>query len=108
MTKLKLKAKPKEAFAIYSMNCLRCSHLVDGAKKAYVPCHFSKGNMECPALEVKVVPVGQAMRYAKSVLKARDKRDLEKEAHLLKRVASKSKEFQSRFSDILQSLTGAH
>lgn len=105
MAKPSIKPKPLiEALAIYSSKCLKCSHLVDGGKKAYVTCHYSKGNEECPAQEVRIVPVGQAVRFAKAVKKARSKRDLKKEAELLKVVSTKSKEFQSRFYDFLQSL----
>lgn len=105
MAKPSIKPKPmKEALAVYTPKCLRCSHLVDGAKKAFVKCHFSKGNSECPAQEVRIVPVGQALRFARAVMKARNSRDVEKEAELLKVVSAKSKEFQSRFYDFLQTL----
>lgn len=107
MNKPNIKPKAlRESLAVYSNKCLKCSHLVDGAKKAFVQCHFTKGNAECPAAEVRIVAVGQAVRYAKAVLKARTKRDLEKEAGLLNKVSLRSKEFQSRFYDVLKSLSG--
>lgn len=97
----------REVLGLYSNDCLKCSHLVEGGKKAFAKCHHSKGNTYCPAQEVKIVIVGQAKKLATRVIKARDKRDLTAEARLLNSVASKSKEFQSKFYDILESSNGA-
>ena len=92
----------QEHFAIYSNNCLKCSHLVDTAVKAYNVCHYSKGNIACPASEVKIVVVGKAISLAEKVKQARSERNIGAEARILTQVALMSSAFQERFYSELE------
>ena len=90
----------KELFALYSVNCLRCSRLIPGLPNAY-GCH-SEVNSECPASEVTFVVVGKAARFAKAVKRARANGNTRREADLLVAVAKKSPAFIERFNQFLQ------
>ncbi len=90
-----------EHLALYSADCMTCSHLSETGTEAYEKCHFSKGNKLCPAAEVRLVVVGEALTYARRVLRARDKRLPKKEARLMKYVAAQPAAFQSRFYEYL-------
>jgi hypothetical protein len=92
----------KEFIAVYSDNCTNCSHLIPSKPKKFSTCHFSKGNVYCPASELKIVVVGKAYRYAKIVLNARTVRDAKTEARILGTVAKQSQEFQERFYAALE------
>jgi hypothetical protein len=92
----------KEMLALYSINCLKCSHLVETATFAFVKCHYSKGNLNCPALELSIVIVGKADVYAKRVLKARLEKDIKVEAALLTTVSKESVAFQAKFQEALE------
>lgn len=92
----------KEYFALYSADCMTCSHLSETGTTAHVGCHFSKGNTECPAAEVRFVVVGEALEYAKRVLAARDKRLPKREARLMRHVGQQSKAFRSKFYQALE------
>src|ERR1700730_15176439 len=94
--------KRRISLGIYRPECLKCSHLVELGNKTYDKCHYTKGNTHCPASEVKIVVIGQALLYAGKVKLARDARDSEKEAALMNAVASKSKAFQSKFYEALE------
>lgn len=87
----------RELLALYSQNCLKCSHLVDVGTRAFNRCHYTQGNKECPAKEVALVVVGKARQYAQRVLKARTERNLPAEANLLGLVAKESEAFQEKF-----------
>lgn len=91
----------KEQLALYSTNCLKCSHLVETGTFAYVKCHHSNGNNECPASELSIVFVGKAVIYAKRVLKARLNKELAAEAQLLITVSKESPAFQEKFQQSL-------
>jgi hypothetical protein len=92
----------RERLAIYSPKCKTCKHLDPAETKAYILCHFSKGNSHCPASEVQIVVVGAAYRLAKQVLAARDKRDAKEEARIFARVAKEIPEFQERFYSAIE------
>lgn len=94
--------KKKINLGIYSENCLECKSFVEVATKTFSNCHYSKGNVHCPAAEVKIVIIGQALLLAGKVRLARDARDSEKEVVLMRKVASKSKAFQSKFYEALE------
>ena len=89
----------REAFAIYSKNCLRCSHLVESATKTYNTCHHSKGNSYCPASEVTIVVTGKIDRYIKRLKKARARKDAKAESKVWASVEKESEIFKSRFYD---------
>ena len=95
----------KELLALYSVNCLKCSHLVETATFAFVKCHHSKGNQQCPASEIAIVIVGKATVYAQRVLKARLNQDLKVEAALLTTVSKESLAFQAKFHEALLTAT---
>jgi len=92
----------QEYLAIYSNNCLKCSHFVDTATKKYTSCHYSKGNKSCPAVEVKVVVVGKAMSWASLVRQARAERNAQVEANIMSQVAKMSEAFRERFYSELE------
>lgn len=80
---------------------MTCKHLCETGVRDFQDCHFSKGNKLCPASEVRLVVVGEALTYARRVLRARDKRHPKREARLMKYVAAQSAAFQSRFYEYL-------
>lgn len=87
--------------SLYSERCLKCSHLVAGAPKAYTSCH-SERNPQCPAAEVRIVFTGLATRCAKEVKQARLKGDLKREARILAFVAEQGKVFEQKFLESLK------
>jgi hypothetical protein len=90
-----------EYLALYSSNCLSCKHLCETGVRDFQDCHFSSGNKQCPASEVRLVVVGEALQYARRVLRARDKRQPKREARLMQYVGKQSAAFQSRFYEYL-------
>ena len=69
---------------------------------SFVKCHFSKGNKHCPASELVIVVVGQAIRWAGLVIAARERRDPKAEARILAQVAKQPVSFQERFYSALE------
>lgn len=56
---------------VHSKKCLNCIHLAPTiGKKVYSDCHFSKGNENCPAAEVKIVVMLPYEVIANRMLKA--------------------------------------
>lgn len=102
MSIAKIPLEDKELFALYNANCMQCKHLSETGSTAFVECHYSKGNTQCPAAEVRFVVVGEAVEYAKRVLRARDKRLSKREARLMQYVAKQSKAFRAKFYDALE------
>lgn len=90
-----------EYFALYSANCTSCLHLSETGTRDFHDCHFTNGNKQCPAAETRFVVVGEALLYARRVLRARDGRKPKKEAKLMQYVAAQSAAFQSRFYEYL-------
>ncbi len=85
--------------ALYSTKCKRCSHLDSEAPQTFNKCHYSKGNAECPAKEVRIAVVGEAKRYAAAAKKARREGNLAREAEILEAVAKRSDAFQYKFQE---------
>jgi hypothetical protein len=54
---------------LYADGCLDCKHLVEGADTDFVKCHFSRGNVHCPAANVKIQFVGARVRWDKKIEK---------------------------------------
>ena len=82
---------------------MKCKHLSpETGTVSEVECHFSKGNTQCPAEEVKFVIVGEALNYAKRVLAARDKRHPKTEAKLMQHVGSQTAAFKLKFYQYLE------
>lgn len=88
-----------EHLALYSSNCKRCGHLDPEEEKKFNKCHFSAGNTECPAQEVQLAVVGEAIRLAKAIKKARSDKDMKKEIEILQYVAERSPAFQQKFRE---------
>lgn len=92
----------KEFLALYSGNCVGCKHLYELGTVLHEECHYSNGNTQCPASEVKLVVVGEAVDMARRVLRARDKRQPVREAKIMQSVGTKSDAFKSKFYDALE------
>jgi superfamily I DNA/RNA helicase len=88
-----------EYLALYSQKCKSCGHLDPEEERKYNKCHFSKGNNECPAAEVRIAVVGEAKRLADALKRARARHDMEKEIEILSRVAKRSAAFQQKFRE---------
>jgi len=93
-----------EYLALYSTNCKRCHYLDPQEPKKFTRCHFSKGNTDCPATEIRIVIAGKATRMAHKVVEARKNRDSVAEAAIFAALVSESAAFQSRFYDDLESI----
>lgn len=85
--------------ALYSRNCKTCKHLDPEEEKVFEKCHFSKGNTECPAQEIRFAIVGEAKRFATALQKAKKQKDLAKEVKILEAVAKRSAAFQHKFRE---------
>lgn len=94
--------REKDLLAIYSENCLKCGHFVQGVSRKFKDCHESKGNKQCPASEVEVVVVGKAAVYASKLLKAQDRRDAVGTAKIFAYVAKQPAGFQAKFYDAIE------
>lgn len=88
-----------EYLALYSPRCKRCGHLDPDEERKFNKCHFSAGNTECPAQEVRFAVVGEAKRLAGAIKKARAARDIKKEIKILSLVESRSPAFQQKFRE---------
>jgi hypothetical protein len=100
-----MKEKQRESLALFSRRCKTCKHLDPEESKAWVSCHFTKGNEHCPAQEIQFIIVGEAYRLAKQILLARDVRNAAEEAKILAKVARESQTFQERFYAALENST---
>lgn len=72
---------------VHSKKCLNCTHFAPNiAKKVYYDCHYSKGNENCPASEVKVVVMLPYETIANALLKAHVTGDAAKMSSLMARL----------------------
>ena len=92
----------REFVALYSADCMTCMHLSETGSRDFQECHFKNGNKQCPASELRFVVVGEALDYARKVLRARDRRHSKREARLMSYVSAQSAAFQSRFYEYLE------
>lgn len=83
----------KEYLELYSDNCLQCSHLIEGAPKTFNKCHYTAGNKDCPASEIRIITTGRVRRAAALIKQARADKDPEREAEILQKVSSESPGF---------------
>jgi hypothetical protein len=97
MTTKDEKSDERERVAIFSANCFECAHLRADKTKLFKACHFSAGNRFCPAEGLIFVTVGEAYQLAEQVHDARDKRDAETEARILRKAASLNDYSRERF-----------
>jgi len=89
----------KDVLALYSRKCKRCGHLDPEETKKFTSCHYSRGNIECPAQEVQIAVVGEAKRLAASLKKAKAEDNLRLEIRILEYVRTKTQAFQHRFKE---------
>jgi hypothetical protein len=54
---------------LFGTGCLECKHLVDDADVDYKVCHFSKGNMACPAAYIRIKFIGDRVKWEHRVKK---------------------------------------
>lgn len=52
---------------LFGSGCLDCTHLVADAEVTYKKCHFSQGNMHCPAAYFKIEYIGDRVIWEKKV-----------------------------------------
>ncbi len=64
-------------FQLYSGDCLDCDELVENGEVAgrNLRCHVSKGNVTCPAGEIKMIFVGPRNFWLQKCLKAKESGD---------------------------------
>lgn len=60
---------------LYGEGCMDCKALVASAEETRTDCHFSAGNIYCPAGSMRVVFFGERMRLLQRIRKARSKGD---------------------------------
>lgn len=87
--------------ALFSKKCKTCGHLDPDEPKKY-SCTFESGNEQCPAPEVQIVVVGQAIHLAHQVQQARMRRDPKDEAKILAFVSKQSEPFRNKFYSELE------
>lgn len=91
----------RECVVLYSEKCFRCSHLVDGAPKTYNKCHFSSGNVNCPASAVRIITSGKILKYVARMEKAQAEKDAPVVAAIWAEISAESPEVQRRLFDVL-------
>lgn len=81
------KSKELEYFALYKPECLNCKSLV-GSLGALTKqsCHYSKGNKECPASEVRIIVTGRLERMARALKQAQISNDVPRQLRVLNAV----------------------
>lgn len=55
--------------SLYADGCFDCKHLVEGGEVDYTKCHFTRGNVHCPAQNVRIQFVGARVRWDKKLQK---------------------------------------
>ncbi len=83
----------KEYLEVYSIRCLSCAYFVEGAKHKYNDCHYTAGNADCPAAEVRIVPTGKVRRAARLIKEARAAKNPVREAEILESLSKESPAF---------------
>ena len=72
---------------LFSKNCLNCKHLCpDAAKEIFTKCHYTKGNENCPAKEVKFVISLPHESIARKLLRAHLSNDASRLSDLMARL----------------------
>lgn len=94
-------AMSKEVFALYSRECLSCGHLVSGLPERAKPCHYDKGNTDCPASEVVITMTKRLKVMVTNLKKARREHDAAAEAAILAKVAKETQANQQTFYRLL-------
>lgn len=95
-----MRAEP-DYLALYSKNCLKCAHLVEGMTKTFEKCHFKNGNNMCPASDLRITITGKIRQYLKRLRAARKKQDAKTEAAIWAEISEESRAFQTRMYNLL-------
>lgn len=91
----------RECVVLYAEKCFRCSHLVDGAPKTFNRCHFSAGNVDCPAVAVRIITSGKIRQYVKRMEAAQEAKDAPTIAAIWAEIAAETPEVRRRLFDVL-------
>lgn len=76
-------ASIKLVIEAHAAGCLDCTHLVPSGSTEYSKCHFSAGNVNCPAQSVKIVFVGRRNLFTAKLAAARAAQDSNKVLRIL-------------------------
>lgn len=82
---------------IFKHECLNCISLYANGTKQYKKCHFTEGNEDCPASQVKIVvgiPVG---RLIKRILDAEELGEAESLTEVYAKISTKDPDVQALF-----------
>lgn len=80
---------------LYSSNCLSCYSLCSHAEaKAFTSCHFSKGNIYCPAKDVSLRIGGDYKTIASKIVESMRKNDLASVTRKMNRLKRKEPQEQ--------------
>lgn len=80
----------RDVVLLYKPKCLECKHLFpEGGKKVYSGCHFSKGNDDCPAKELKLVVMIPAERVSDMMFEATMSNDVVRLSELSAKLSRK-------------------
>jgi hypothetical protein len=77
---------------LYGEGCLDCAALVSSATEVQTSCHFSTGNVFCPAASLRVVFVGERMRLLSRLKKAKANGDTNRFISLMSSLESQELE----------------
>lgn len=91
----------KEYLELYSKKCLRCSYLIQEEGMKEHTCHYTNGNVECPAQEVQIILGGKIRRAVKLIRQARSQLDPKKEAQILEEISKEGPAKVKRLYDQL-------
>lgn len=90
-----------DCLVLFSTKCLRCRHLVDGADKKFTKCHFSKGNVDCPAREVRIITDGKTRQYQRRLSEAREAKNAKAVAEIWVQINDEPPEVRQRLFEVL-------
>lgn len=93
-----------DCLVTYSKRCLNCSHLVDGAEKKYSKCHFTKGNVDCPAQSVRIITDGKTRQYQRRLDAAQQEKDAKAVASIWAEINNESPAVRQRLFEVLTSV----
>ena len=93
-----------EYLSLYSTNCKKCGYLDEAEPQKFERCHFTKGNTNCPASEIRIVITGKASRLAAKCHKAKQAHDSAGVAEVMLAVSKTDAAFKDRFYNDLESL----
>lgn len=90
---------------LHSEQCLSCETLLGKNPKRLKRCHYSKGNIECPAIDITFVIIDIYTKTAHALHKARILGNIDDELAILNKLKTKNKGFRQKVSEQLAKLT---